>query len=100
MRSKIACGIRILITQSDLLNVRYAAYSFNSASIFIMNNCCITFGMLTPLYTLLYTLLNTSVFTIDYNIVFTVVNTFVNAAVITGVCTVVMMFVGACVLVK
>ena len=42
--------MRILITQSDLLNALYAAYSFNSVSMFIMNNCCITFGMDDPLY--------------------------------------------------
>ena len=50
MRSKIWCGMRIFITLSDLLNARYAAYSFNNASIFIMNNCCITFGIHNLLY--------------------------------------------------
>lgn len=89
MRSNISCGIRIFMTQSDLLNVRYAAYSFNNASMFITNSCCITFGILTPFYTLF----NTHVFTIDYNIVFTLVNTFVNTAVITGVSTFVYIFV-------
>ena len=43
--SKIGRGMRMLITQSDLLNALYAAYSRNKVSIFMMNNCCITFGI-------------------------------------------------------
>ena len=84
----------MLITQSDLLKARYAAYSFNRASMFITNNCCITFGILTYLYTLS----NTYVFIVDYNIVFTLVNTNVNTTVITGVSTFVYGFVGTAVL--
>lgn len=48
--SRIGRGMRMLITQSDLLNALYAAYSFNKDSMFITNNCCITFGMYNPLY--------------------------------------------------
>ena len=38
------------MTQSDLLNALYAAYSRSKVSIFITNNCCITFGIDNPLY--------------------------------------------------
>ena len=48
--SRIGRGMRMLMTQSDLLNALYAAYSFNNVSMFIMNNCCITFGIGNPLY--------------------------------------------------
>ena len=37
--SRMGRGIRIFITQSDLLKVRYAAYSRSNDSMFIMNNC-------------------------------------------------------------
>ena len=53
--SRIGRGMRILITQSDLLNALYAAYSRNSDSMFIINNCCITFGICNLLYMLQYT---------------------------------------------
>ena len=43
-------GMRILMTQSDLLNALYAAYSFNKDSMFITNNCCMTFGIDNSLY--------------------------------------------------
>lgn len=52
--SSTGLGIRIFITQSDLLNALYAAYSFNKDSMFIMNSCCITFGIVKPLYKLQY----------------------------------------------
>ena len=52
--SRTGRGIRILITQSDLLKALYAAYSRNRDSMFIMNNCCITFGMDKPLYLIQY----------------------------------------------
>ena len=46
--------MRILITQSDLLNALYAAYSRNKDSMFIINNCCITFGICNLLYFIQY----------------------------------------------
>lgn len=83
--SRIGRGMRMLITQSDLLKALYAAYSFNNVSMFITNNCCITFGI----YFTFYTNCNTTVFTINYTIVFTIVNTNILTAVITGVMTLV-----------
>ena len=68
--SRIGRGIRMFITQSDLLNALYAAYSRSNDSMFITNNCCITFGITNS-----YTLYNTTVFTRNYTIVFTIVNT-------------------------
>lgn len=77
--------MRMFITQSDLLNALYAAYSFSKDSMFIMNSCCITFGMCTTLYTDR----NTTVITTHYTIVNTLVNTniftVVFAVVMTGV---------------
>lgn len=89
MLSKTGRGIRMFITQSDLLNVLYAAYSFNKDSMFIINSCCITFGI----YTISYTNHNTIVFTSDYNIVLAFVNTFVIAGVMAFVMSCVMAFV-------
>ena len=74
-------GMRMFITQSDLLNALYAAYSFSKDSMFIMNSCCITFGM----WTTLYTDRNTAVITMHYTIVNTLVNTNIFTLVITGV---------------
>lgn len=44
----------MLMTQSDLLNALYAAYSFSNVSMFIINNCCITFGICNLLYNVQY----------------------------------------------
>lgn len=52
--SRIGRGMRMLMTQSDLLNALYAAYSFSNVSMFIMNNCCITFGICNLLYNVQY----------------------------------------------
>ena len=82
-------GMRMFITQSDLLNALYAAYSFSKDSMFIMNSCCITFGM----WTTLYTDRNTAVITMHYTIVNTLVNTNMFTVVFAGVMTVV----GTCV---
>ena len=87
--SRIGRGIRILITQSDLLNALYAAYSFSKDSMFIMNSCCITFGICTTLYTDR----NTTVITMHY----TIVNTLVNTNMFTVVFAFVMAVVGTCV---
>ena len=81
--SRIGRGIRMLITQSDLLNALYAAYSFSKDSMFIMNSCCITFGM----WTTLYTDRNTAVITMHYTIVNTLVNTNIFTVVFAGVMT-------------
>ena len=86
--SRTGFGIRIFITQSDLLNVLYAAYSRNNASMFIINNCCITFGILHPC-TLNNTFVITLVITVDYISVFTIVNTNINTRVSAGVMAVV-----------
>lgn len=48
--SRMGRGMRMLMTQSDLLNALYAAYSRSRDSIFITNNCCITFGIHILLY--------------------------------------------------
>ena len=65
--SRIGRGMRMLITQSDLLNALYAAYSFNKDSMFIMNNCCITFGMDEPLYMPQYCGLYKALYHCKYN---------------------------------
>ena len=65
--SRIGRGMRMLITQSDLLNALYAAYSFNNVSMFIMNNCCITFGMDNPLYRVQYCGLYNALYQCKYN---------------------------------
>lgn len=65
--SRIGRGIRMLITQSDLLNALYAAYSFNNVSMFIMNNCCITFGICNLLYNIQYHSLYKVIYHCKYN---------------------------------
>lgn len=85
--------MRILITQSDLLNALYAAYSFNKDSMFIMNNCCITFGI----WTTLYTDHNTAVITMYYINVNTIVNTNIFTSVVTLVLIVVLAVVLVCI---
>ena len=78
--SRMGRGMRMLMTQSDLLNALYAAYSFNNVSMFIMNNCCITLA-----WTILYTDHNTAVITMHYTNVNTIVNTNIFTSVITVV---------------
>ena len=82
----------MLITQSDLLNALYAAYSFSKDSMFIMNNCCITFGMCTNLHTNH----NTAVITMHYTNVNTIVNTNMFTSVRAFVMAVVVMGVWSC----
>ena len=65
--SRIGRGIRMLITQSDLLNALYAAYSFSKDSMFIMNNCCITFGICKLLYFVQYCGLYNELYQCKYN---------------------------------
>lgn len=65
--SRTGRGMRILITQSDLLKALYAAYSRNKDSIFITNNCCITFGICKLLYFMQYHSLYNELYHCIYN---------------------------------
>ena len=65
--SKIGRGIRMFITQSDLLKALYAAYSRNRDSMFIINNCCITFGIGKPPYKPQYRGLYNALYQCKYN---------------------------------
>ena len=57
----------MFITQSDLLNALYAAYSRNRDSMFIINNCCITFGICKLLYFIQYYRLYNELYHCKYN---------------------------------